>query len=72
MLYDSIIYNQETYSNWIMKKINLQQYLLKIKASCLPLENLSTVLPTPIKPWTVNFPLDERELSEMETNLKFN
>ncbi|WP_058464909.1 arylamine N-acetyltransferase [Legionella cincinnatiensis] len=41
-----------------------------ISAAKLKIHCTETVLPKPIKPWTVNFPLDERELSEMQTNLK--
>lgn len=31
----------------------------------------ATVLPKPIKPWTVEFPIDEHELKKLETNLTF-
>ncbi|WP_237762056.1 hypothetical protein [Legionella santicrucis] len=41
-----------------------------ISADELKIHCTETVLPKPIKPWTVNFPLDERELSEMQTNLR--
>lgn len=42
-----------------------------ISAEDLKLHCTETILPKPIKPWTVNFPLDKAELMAMEENLTF-
>ncbi|WP_058442227.1 arylamine N-acetyltransferase [Legionella brunensis] len=42
-----------------------------ISAKTLEMHCTETILPRPIKPWTVDFPLDEDELSEMQNNLTF-
>ncbi|WED42695.1 arylamine N-acetyltransferase [Legionella cardiaca] len=42
-----------------------------MSAETLKIHCSQTVLPKPQKPWTVNFPLDEAELSKMAENLTF-